>query len=115
MTGSQTGAEFTCDIEGTCYCPLTGVINTLSKKYAMQIVSIIGAHDALRFAEIESHVSNASTSTISSRLDEFQDAGLVTREQYDEIPPRVEYSLTEEGDEIRELLKPLLAWASDSP
>ncbi|WP_435065721.1 winged helix-turn-helix transcriptional regulator [Halobaculum sp. EA56] len=101
-----------CDVDGTCYCPLTGVIDTLSRKYAMQLVSIIGAHDSLRFAEIEEHLPTASTSTISKRLDEFEEAGLVSRTQYNEIPPRVEYALTAEGDEIRSRLEPLLEWAT---
>jgi len=88
------------------------VIDTLGRKYAMQLVSIIGAHESLRFAEIENYLSDASTSTISKRLDEFEDAGLISRTQYDEIPPRVEYSLTEDGDEVRTRLEPLLEWAS---
>lgn len=78
----------------------------------MQLVSIIGAHQTMRFAEIEEHLSEASTSTISKRLSEFAEAGLVTRTQYDEIPPRVEYALTEEGGEVRERLEPLLEWAT---
>lgn len=101
-----------CDVDGTCYCPLTGVITTLSRKYAMQLVSIIGAHDSLRFAAIEDHLPTASTSTISKRLDEFEEAGLVSRTQYNEIPPRVEYALTDDGDEIRTRLEPLLEWAT---
>ncbi|UHQ99301.1 helix-turn-helix transcriptional regulator (plasmid) [Natrinema zhouii] len=107
-----TSSPPTCDVDGTCYCPLTGVISTLSRKYAMQLVSIIGAHDSLRFAEIEDHLSSASTSTISKRLDEFEEAGLVSRTQYNEIPPRVEYALTDEGDEVRMRLDPLLEWAT---
>jgi DNA-binding HxlR family transcriptional regulator len=90
---------------------LTGVIDTLSRKYAMQLVSIIGAHDSLRFAEIEDHLPGASSSTISKRLSEFEEAGLISRTQYDEIPPRVEYALTDDGDEVRERLQPLLEWA----
>ena len=113
MTDSTTRAEPTCDVDGTCYCPLTGVIDTLSKKYAMQLVSVIGAHDSLRFGEIEDHLPDASTSTISTRLDEFETAGLISRTQYDEIPPRVEYALTRDGDEVRTRLEPLLAWATD--
>lgn len=110
---ADTTAEApTCDVDGTCYCPLTGVIDTLSRKYAMQLVSIIGAHESLRFAEIEEHLPTASTSTISKRLDEFEDAGLISRTQYNEIPPRVEYSLTDDGDEVRTRLEPLLEWAS---
>lgn len=112
MADSTASPEPTCDVDGTCYCPLTGVITTLSRKYAMQLVSIVGAHDSLRFAEIEEHLPGASTSTISKRLDEFQEAGLVSRTQYDEIPPRVEYALTDEGDEVRTRLEPLLEWAT---
>jgi DNA-binding HxlR family transcriptional regulator len=109
-----TSSPPACDIDGTCYCPLTGVIYTLSQKYAMQLISIIGAHESLRFAEIEEHLTSASTSTISKRLDEFQDSGLISRTQYNEIPPRVEYSLTEDGAEVRSRLEPLLEWASTS-
>ena len=107
-----TSSPPACDVDGTCYCPLTGVITTISRKYAMQLVSIIGAHDSLRFAAIEDHLPTASTSTISKRLDEFEEAGLVSRTQYNEIPPRVEYALTDDGDEIRTRLEPLLEWAT---
>ena len=105
--------EPTCNVDGTCYCPLTGVIDTLSNKYAMQLISIIGAHDSMRFTEIEAHLSAASTTTISARLSEFQDTGLITRTQYDEIPPRVEYALTDDGNEVRTRLEPLLEWATE--
>jgi DNA-binding HxlR family transcriptional regulator len=109
-----TSSPPACEVDGTCYCPLTGVITTLSRKYAMQLISIIGAHDSLRFAEIEDHLPDASTSTISKRLDEFEDAALVSRTQYNEIPPRVEYALTEEGTEVRTRLEPLLEWATEN-
>lgn len=77
----------------------------------MQLISIIGAHNSIRFGEIEAHLSAASTTTISARLSEFQDVGLITRTQYDEIPPRVEYALTDDGGEVRMHLEPLLEWA----
>ena len=95
-----------------CYCQLEGVADLLSRKYAMQLVSIIGAHESLRFGEIEDHLPGASSSTISKRLAEFEDAGLVSRTQHDEIPPRVEYALTADGDEVRRRLEPLLEWAT---
>lgn len=105
--------EPTCDVDGTCYCPLTGVITVLSRKYAMQLISIIGAHESLRFAEIEAHLSSASTTTISKRLSEFQEAGLISRTQYGEIPPRVEYALTADGEAVRTRLEPLLEWVTE--
>lgn len=112
MADSTTPPEPTCDVDGTCYCPLTGVINTLSRKYAMQLISIIGSHDSLRFNETEDHLPGTSTSTISKRLNEFEEAGVVSRTQHNEIPPRVEYALTENGDEVRTWLEPLLEWVS---
>lgn len=78
------------------------------------MISIVGAHDSLRFTEIEAHLTSASTSTISKRLDEFEAAGLISRTQYDEIPPRVEYALTDGGHEVRTRLEPLLEWASEN-
>ncbi|WEL28079.1 winged helix-turn-helix transcriptional regulator [Haloferax volcanii] len=111
MADATSPSEATCDVDGTCYCPLTGVIDTLSRKYAMQLISIVGAHDSLRFGEIEAHLTGASSSTISKRLSEFEEAGLVSRTQYNEIPPRVEYALTDDGHEVRERLEPLLQWA----
>lgn len=114
MADATSSPEPTCDVDGTCYCPLTGVIEPLSKKYAMQLISIIGAHNSVRFADLEEHLPAASATTISTRLSEFQEAGLVTRTQYDEIPPRVEYALSDDGDEVRTRLEPLLEWATEN-
>lgn len=97
----------------TCYCPLSGLIAVLGGKYAMQLICIIGAHDRLRFGDIEAHLPVASTSTLSTRLKELEEAGVVARHQFDEIPPRVEYTLTEEGAALCDRLEPLLAWVAD--
>lgn len=96
-----------------CYCPLTGVVEVLARKYAMQLVCVVGAYGTARFGVLEAHLPTASTSTLSARLDELAEAGLVEREQYNEIPPRVEYSLSEEGEELRDRLEPVLEWASE--
>lgn len=99
--------------ELTCYCPLTGVVETLSGKYAMQLVCVVGALEPVRFGAIEERLAAASTSTLSARLDELVAERLLTRTQYDEVPPRVEYELTEDGRELCERLEPVLAWAEE--
>lgn len=96
----------------TCYCPLSGVVELLGRKYTMQIVCVVGAHEPVRFGDVEEHIPTASTSTISARLEALVDADLLAREQHDEIPPRVEYALTEDGRELQARLEPLLEWAS---
>ncbi len=95
---------------GQCYCPLGGVMDLLSRKYAIQVICVIGTRGPSRYNEIEAAFGDVSSSTLSVRLDELTEAELLTREQYAEIPPRVEYDLTAEGIELCELLLPLLQW-----
>lgn len=116
MSESEAEAEAEaccCGEDAKCYVPLNDLLNVLSKKYAMAIICVLGVHDELRFGEIEEHIPPASTSTITDRLEELAETGLVRREQYDEIPPRVEYSLTEDGREACDRLDPLLDWLTD--
>jgi DNA-binding HxlR family transcriptional regulator len=98
--------------ETTCYCPLDGVINVISKRYAMQIVGLLGAAGPTRYGEIQDRLAASSTATLSNRLDELVDAELIERRSFDEVPPHVEYSLTPRGRELEERLQPLLKWAS---
>jgi DNA-binding HxlR family transcriptional regulator len=97
-----------------CLCPLGGVMDLLSRRYAMQLVCVVDAIGPARYGEIEATFAEVSSSTLSTRLDELVDAGLLHREQYAEIPPRVEYELTDTGQELSALLEPLLEWAEES-
>lgn len=96
-----------------CLCPLGGVMDLLARKYAIQVVCVVGALQPVRYGEIESAFGNVSSSTLSTRLGELTEAGLLARDQHGTIPPTVEYSLTDDGAELRDLLEPLLAWAAD--
>lgn len=95
----------------TCFCPLGGVMDLLSRKYAMQLICVVGAVGPVRYGDIEDVFGDVSSSTLSTRLDELVEAGYLSRQQYNEIPPRVEYDLTETGTELCEKLEPLLEWA----
>lgn len=123
MAQTQTCACCGSDAEGetvessdtagmTCYCPLDGVINTVGKKYSMQIVALLGANGPMRYSELEDRLEVTSTSTLAQRLDQLEDADLVDRRSFDEVPPRVEYSLTRKGRELEERIQPLLEWAA---
>lgn len=96
--------------EVRCYCRLGGLIDLLGSKYAIQIVCVVGGLQPVRYGEIEAAFEDVSSSTLSTRLAELGEAGLLERQQYDEIPPRVVYSLTDDGEELRALLEPLLEW-----
>ncbi|UPW01527.1 helix-turn-helix transcriptional regulator [Halorussus gelatinilyticus] len=112
MTDDATPDDFAAD-DIACYCRLDGVLDLLSRKYAMQVLCVVAATDPTRFGELEEFLPDASTSTLSARLDELAGADLLTRTQYDEIPPRVEYELTDDGRELATRLEPVLEWAEE--
>jgi DNA-binding HxlR family transcriptional regulator len=98
--------------EDVCLCPLEGIIEIISRKWAPQIIAVIGNNQKLRFSEILEKLGRISPKTLSDRLKELEGAGLIKREVFAEIPPRVEYALTKDGVELRNVLMPLMKWAS---
>jgi len=82
------------NVGAECYCQLDEVMGLLSRQYAMQVVCAVGAAGPVRYGDIEEAFGDVSSSTLSNRLEELVDAGYPDRQQYTEIPPRVEYDLT---------------------
>lgn len=113
MNESTATGDDICEIgDGTCRCVASAVFELLGRKYAMDVVCVVASHGTARFGTVEDHLPDASTSTLSARLDELVAAGLLGRERYAEIPPRVEYELTEDGAALAERLRPLAEWAA---
>lgn len=88
-------------------------MDLLSSKYAIQVICVVGALQPVRYGEIETAFGEVSSSTLSTRLSELTESGLLEREQHDTIPPRVEYSLTADGEDLCEFLEPLLQWVEN--
>lgn len=97
-----------------CICGASDVLDLLSRKLAIQTLCAVALQEPARYQEIEDALADASSSTLSTRLQELTEAGLLHRQRYDEIPPRVEYSLTKEGKELYRRLEPLVDWLSES-
>ena len=95
-----------------CLCPLEGVIDVIGKKWALLIVNAIGNYERLRFNSLMEALGCVSPKTLSDTLKDLQEEGLITREAFSEIPPRVEYSLTHDGMELRKSIMPLIEWAA---
>ncbi|MFC1486139.1 winged helix-turn-helix transcriptional regulator [Thermoproteota archaeon] len=97
----------------TCICPLKGVIDIISKKWTLLIINALGNHGRLRFNKLMETLNGISPKTLSDTLKGLQTEGLITRESFAEIPPRVEYSLTKDGTELRKSIIPLLKWTAN--
>ena len=95
-----------------CLCPVEGIINVISKKWALLIIGTIGNNKKIRYNKIMENLGDISPKTLADRLKELGKAGLIKREVFAEIPPRVEYSLTQDGIEVRDSMIPLMDWAS---
>ena len=95
-----------------CFCPLEGIIDVISKKWALLIINAIGNYSSLRFNRLMEELRGISPKTLADTLKQLQEEGLLKRESFAEIPPRVEYSLTKDGEGLREAVIPILKWAA---
>src|SRR3990170_5040714 len=98
--------------EAVCYCPIEGIIDVISKKWALLIINAIGNYGSLRFNRLLEELHGISPKTLADTLKQLQKEELLKRESFAEIPPRVEYSLTEDGQGLREAVVPILKWAA---
>lgn len=96
-----------------CICCLRGIMPTISKKWAICIIVELGRRPSMRFNEIMKDCGEISPKSLADVLKELQNAGLIERVPFAEVPPRVEYRLTNHGHELREAIGPLLKWAKE--
>lgn len=99
---------------GVCSCQIEGVIELMGRRCGLLIFTIIGNYGKVRYNELEKKLGSVSPRTLSDRLKELEDAGLVRREMFEEIPLRVEYSLTPAGAGLMDALAPVSEWADSS-
>jgi len=107
--------ESVCNQQGTehlCLCSLKGIIDVISKKWTLLIINALGNYEKLRFNELMEQLEGVSPKTLSDTLKALQEEKLIMKEAFNEIPPRVEYSLTKDGKELRETIIPLLKWTT---
>lgn len=95
-----------------CLCPLEGVIDVIARKWSLFVINAVGNDGSVRFNQIMDRLEGISPTTLSETLERLVDLGLVKREAFAETPPRVEYSLTKDGQGLRDAIVPLLAWAA---
>lgn len=91
----------------------TGFSYTLSLingKYKMTILYTLMEFGIVRFNEMKKYIGNISYKTLSSTLKELESDKLVHREEYPQIPPKVEYSLTERGKSQIPILDSMCEW-----
>ena len=93
----------------------TGYSYTLSQitgKYKPIILYCLMEYEPVRFNEMQRYLGRIADKTLSQHLKELERDGLIHREMYPEVPPRVEYTLTERGHSLMKVLDQLCDWGN---
>jgi len=99
------------DLEETGFNYTLSLING---KYKMVILYTLAQFQVVRFNEMKKYIDTISYKTLSSTLKELERDGLIHREEYPQIPPKVEYSLTIRGQTLIPILDSLCQWGEDN-
>ncbi|MEM0991121.1 MAG: helix-turn-helix domain-containing protein [Pseudomonadota bacterium] len=91
-------------------CPVEAAIGLIGGKWKCVILWHLHAEGTLRFSELRRRVQNVTQRTMTNQLRELEADGLVHREVYPQVPPKVEYSLTEMGRGLGPILLALKDW-----
>jgi len=101
-----------CSMKGNGYCPRPLEKTAfLSRKWTLSIIVTVGNFGSLRFNDLLRRMDGMTQKMLSERLQELGKHGLVERRAFAEKPPRVEYSLTRNGQKVRKAVLPLLKLA----
>jgi DNA-binding HxlR family transcriptional regulator len=100
------------DHNDLCFCPLSGILDIVAKKWALLIIAILGNEGGKGFNELKRELHTISPRPLSETLKNLERTGLVHKRILDTSPPTVSYSLTADGWEFREYLIPMLQWIS---
>ncbi len=94
------------------FCPVDNAMDIFSGKWTVKTLYALFVFGRMRFGQLQRHVEGISKTMLSSTLKLLEERGLVAREQYNEVPPHVEYSLTEGGDALRSVFVEIARWSS---
>ena len=98
---------------GPYICGIDAAMDVVSGKWKALILWELHHHGVRRFAELRRGLPGVSEKMLTQHLREMEEDGLVHREVYREVPPKVEYSLTEHGVSLNDALAPLGSWGVD--
>ncbi len=94
-------------------CPTRQVINRIGDRWSLLVISALEA-GTLRFREVQHAVGGVSQKMLTQTLRALERDGLVRRDIYASVPPKVEYSLTQLGRGLSERLAAIRVWAYDN-
>lgn len=93
-------------------CPVETTLTLISDKWKVLIIRDL-LPGTKRFGELKKSIGSVSQKVLTSQLRQMEESGLLTRTVYPEVPPQVEYTLTELGQSLRPVLDALWNWGNN--
>lgn len=91
-------------------CPISATIDVIGGKWKPIIIWLL-IENTMRFGELKKQIPGITLKVLSRQLSELEADGIVNRKAYPEVPPKVEYSLTEKGRSLTEIMNSLASWS----
>ncbi len=104
-------AKYKKKLEDDIRCPLEYGLAIFGGKWKSRIICVLSANERLRYSELRKEMHNITDAVLAATLKDLMEDGIVARKSYDEIPPRVEYSLTEKGISVVPILQSICQWS----
>ena len=99
-----------CYLRAFGYEKFEKVVNMIGGKWKLRIIYMLAIHEVLRYGELKRLLSPITHKMLTAQLRELEKDGLVNRKEYQQIPPKVEYSLTPMGRDLRPVVKEMHTW-----
>ena len=93
-------------------CPVETTLMLIGDKWKVLILRDL-MDGTKRFGELKKSIGTVSQKVLTAQLRDMEEKGLLTRKVYAEVPPRVEYTLTETGYSLKPILDAMWAWGAD--
>lgn len=88
-------------------------MSLIQGKYKLYILYTLSCYGVVRFNEMRKYIGEISYKTLSNTLKELEASGLISRREYLQVPPKVEYSLTEKGKSLIPILDQMCVWGEE--
>lgn len=95
-------------------CPIRNVLSRVGDKWSMLVLFTLHNNGIMRFKELQRSIPDISQKMLTVTLKTLEADGILSREAFPEIPPRVEYRLSDKGVTLVPLIDNLIQWASDN-
>ena len=98
-------------LEKDIRCPLEYGLDVFGGKWKSRVICVLAEKETLRYSTLRKEMTNITDAVLAATLKELISDGIIERKQYNEIPPRVEYRLTDKGISVVPILQSIYRWS----